>query len=114
MLPQHPTPFVRLRTPLGAPLRRRANAGMPRHCRPVQPSPTLWEPRRTDVKQWPMSADEFAEENAANYIGGRFDPKAAEAARRASQQKLAELQKKGPMDWLTPAQRHKPQGGAIR
>ena len=30
------------------------------------------------MKQWPMSADEFAEENAANYIGGRFDPKAAE------------------------------------
>ena len=61
-----------------------------------------------------MNADEFAEENAANYIDGRFDPRAAEAARRASQQKLADLQARRPMDWLTAAQRHKPQGGSIR
>jgi hypothetical protein len=61
-----------------------------------------------------MNADEFAEENAANYIDGRFDPRAAEAARRASQQKLAELKARPPMDWLTAAQRHRPQRGTVR
>jgi hypothetical protein len=70
--------------------------------------------RRTDVKQWPINADEFAEDNAANYIDGRFDPRAAEAARRASQQKLVELQARKPVDWLTAAQRHRPQGGVGR
>ena len=66
------------------------------------------------MKQWPMNAEEFAEENAANDIDGRFDPKAAEAARRASQQKLADLRTHRPMDWLTAAQRHRPQRTAAR
>ena len=66
------------------------------------------------MKQWPINADEFAEENAANYIDGRFDPKAAEAARRANQQKVAALRTRQPMDWLTTAQRHRPQRTAAR
>jgi hypothetical protein len=61
-----------------------------------------------------MNADQFAEENAANYIDGRFDPQAAQAARRAGQQKLADLRARQPLDWLTAAQRHRPQRTASR
>ena len=50
----------------------------------------------------------FPEEIAANYIDGRFDPKAAEA-RRAQHLKHFELQAKLKADARTTAQRHRPQ-----
>lgn len=59
-------------------------------------------------QQWTDSFEEFPEENAANYVNGRFDPKAAEA-RRASQRKLAEVQARLQAEARTIAQRHKPQ-----
>lgn len=51
--------------------------------------------------------EEFPEENAANYVDGRFDPKAADA-RRASQRKLAEVQAMLQAETRTIAQRHRP------
>jgi hypothetical protein len=57
---------------------------------------------------WSDDFDEYPEENAANYVDGRFDPKAAEA-RRASQKRLAEIQAKLAAESRTLAQRHKPQ-----
>jgi hypothetical protein len=49
--------------------------------------------------------DDF--ENAANYVDGRFDPKAAEA-RRASQRQQMEQQAVGRREVRTIAQQHKP------
>lgn len=49
----------------------------------------------------------FPEENASNYVNGRFDPKAAEALRLQHRQRAAEqpwLQ----MEIRTAAQRHRP------
>ncbi|MDB5857578.1 MAG: hypothetical protein JWQ76_1267 [Ramlibacter sp.] len=52
--------------------------------------------------------ENFPEENAANYVNGRFDPKAAEA-RRASQPSQFEVQAKLGAEVRTIAQRHRPQ-----
>jgi hypothetical protein len=51
-------------------------------------------------------SENFPEENAANYVNGRLDPKAAEA-RRASQVKQAEQARLA--EARTIAQRHRPQ-----
>lgn len=50
--------------------------------------------------------DDF--ENAANYVNGRFDPKAAQAL-RASQQKKLEEQARAHREVRTIAQQHRPQ-----
>ena len=52
--------------------------------------------------------DDHADEIAANYVNGRFDPQAAQAL-RASQQKWDEVQAKLSADARTIAQRHRPQ-----
>lgn len=50
--------------------------------------------------------DDF--ENAANYVNGRFDPKAAEALRAAQQRQLEEEARR--REVRTIAQQHKPRG----
>ena len=50
--------------------------------------------------------DDF--ENAANYVNGRFDPKAAQALRAAHQHKLEE-EARARREVRTIAQQHKPQ-----
>lgn len=57
---------------------------------------------------WSDSFDDHADEIAANYVNGRFDPKGAQAL-RASQQKSAEVQARLCADARTTAQRHRPQ-----
>jgi hypothetical protein len=57
--------------------------------------------------------EEFPEENAANYVNGRFDPQAAQA-RRASQRKLAEVQARLQAEARTIAQRHRPHRAAAK
>ena len=52
-------------------------------------------------------SETFPEENAANYVNGRFDPKGAEAL-RASFRRLAEVQAKLSAESRTIAQRHRP------
>lgn len=52
-------------------------------------------------------SESFPEENAANYVDGRFDPKAAEE-RRANQLRQFELQAKLGAEIRTMAQRHRP------
>jgi hypothetical protein len=47
-------------------------------------------------------------ENAANYVNGRFDPKAAEALRARYQQRMEE-EARARREVRTMAQRHKPQ-----
>jgi hypothetical protein len=59
------------------------------------------------MHEWQLS-ESFPEENASNYVNGRFDPKAAEAQRDANRERAAE------QPWLraenrTAAQRHRPQ-----
>jgi hypothetical protein len=54
------------------------------------------------------SVEDYPEENAANYVNGRFDPKAAEAL-RASHRKQAEVQANLDGEIQTIAQRHRPQ-----
>lgn len=60
------------------------------------------------MDNWSDDFDDCSEESAANYVNGRFDPKAAEA-RRASQERLAEIQAKLAAETRTLAQRHRPQ-----
>jgi hypothetical protein len=55
--------------------------------------------------------DDF--ENAANYVNGRFDPKAAEAL-RASQRKQMEEQAAARREVRTIAQQHKPHSAGAR
>jgi hypothetical protein len=57
--------------------------------------------------QWSESKQDYPEENAANYVNGRFDPKAAQAL-RDSQLKQAEQARLG-AEVRTHAQRHRPQ-----
>ncbi|MCG2591162.1 hypothetical protein LZ009_00025 [Ramlibacter sp. XY19] len=52
--------------------------------------------------------EESPEDNAANYVNGRFDPKAAEE-RRAAQLRQFEIQAKLGAEARTMAQRHRPQ-----
>jgi hypothetical protein len=52
--------------------------------------------------------EEAPEDNAANYVNGRFDPTAAEA-RRAAQLRQFEIQAKLGAEARTAAQRHRPQ-----
>jgi hypothetical protein len=52
--------------------------------------------------------ENYPEENAANYVNGRFDPKAAETL-RAQQLKQFEVQAKLGAESRTVAQRHRPQ-----
>jgi hypothetical protein len=54
------------------------------------------------------AVEAYPEENAANYVNGRFDPPAAEAL-RAQHLKQFELQAKLKADARTIAQRHRPQ-----
>ena len=59
------------------------------------------------MHEW-QQPEAFPEENASNYINGRFDPKAAEALRQQHRERAAE------QPWLhteirTAAQRHRPQ-----
>ena len=58
-------------------------------------------------------AEDSPEENAANYVNGRFDPKAAEAL-RAKHLKQFEVQAKLAAESRTIAQRHRPQTGKSR
>jgi hypothetical protein len=55
--------------------------------------------------------DDF--ENAANYVNGRFDPKAAEALRARHQRQLEEEARAG-REVRTYAQQHKPQSARTR
>ena len=48
-------------------------------------------------------------ENAANYVNGRFDPKAAEAQRAAHQRQMEEEARRH-REVRTIAQQHKPHG----
>lgn len=48
--------------------------------------------------------DDF--ENAANYVNGRFDPKAAEALRASQQKRMQEVA--GARELRTIAQQHRP------
>ena len=57
--------------------------------------------------------EESPEENAANYVNGRFDPKAAEAL-RAKHLKAFEVQAKLAAESRTIAQRHRPQPKSFR
>ena len=52
--------------------------------------------------------EDSPEENAANYVNGRFDPKTAEAL-RAKHLKAFEVQAKLAAESRTIAQRHRPQ-----
>lgn len=52
--------------------------------------------------------DDHADEIAANYVNGRFDPQGAQAL-RANQQKWAEVQARLCAEARTIAQRHRPQ-----
>jgi len=59
------------------------------------------------MHEWKLS-ESFPEENASNYVDGRFDPVRAEALRQQNRQRAAE------QPWLhmeirTAAQRHRPQ-----
>ena len=53
------------------------------------------------------------EENAANYVNGRFDPKGAEALRE-SFRRQAEVQARLIAESRTHAQRHRPHAGSPR
>jgi uncharacterized protein with GYD domain len=57
--------------------------------------------------------ENFPEENAANYVNGRFDPKGAEALRE-SFRRQAEVQAKLNAESATQAQRHRPHAGNAR
>ena len=59
------------------------------------------------MKDWQLS-ESFPEENASNYVNGRFDPKAAEALREQHRQRAAQ-QPWLNMDPRTVAQQHRPQ-----
>jgi len=64
------------------------------------------------MHEWQPS-EAFPEENASNYVNGRFDPKTAEALRQQHRERAAE------QPWLhtenrTTAQRHRPARGAPR
>ena len=59
------------------------------------------------MKDWQLS-ESFPEENASNYVNGRFDPKAAEALREQHRQRAAQ-QPWLNMDLRTVAQQHRPQ-----
>ena len=59
------------------------------------------------------SIQEFPQDNAANYVDGRFDPAAAEA-RRASYLQQAQVQAKLAAEARTIAQRHKPKRKSAR
>ncbi len=64
------------------------------------------------MREWYLS-ESFPEENASNYVNGRFDPQAAEALRQQNRQRAAE------QPWLrgenrTAAQRHRPQSKSLR
>jgi uncharacterized protein with GYD domain len=58
-------------------------------------------------------SEQFPEENAANYVNGRFDPKGAEALRE-SFRRQAEVQAKLSAESRTQAQRHRPHAGNAR
>jgi len=57
--------------------------------------------------------EQVPEENAANYVNGRFDPKGAEALRE-SFRRQAEVQAKLNAESRTMAQRHRPQPANAR
>lgn len=59
------------------------------------------------MNDWADSIQEFPQENAANYVNGRFDPQAAEAL-RAQYAQQAELQARLNAQARTIAQLHKP------
>ena len=61
--------------------------------------------------EWSESMQVYPEENAANYVEGRFDP---EAVLRAQQEKQLEVQMKLGAEIRTLAQRHRPQTKAAR
>lgn len=65
------------------------------------------------MREWTDPIQEFPQDNAANYVDGRFDPAAAEA-RRASYLQQAQLQAKLAAEARTVAQRHRPQRKAAR
>ena len=54
-----------------------------------------------------IDSEQAPEENAANYVNGRFDPKGAEALRE-SFRRQAEVQAKLNAESRTIAQRHRP------
>lgn len=66
-----------------------------------------------DAMRQTTEPDQFPEENAANYVNGRFDPKGAEALRE-SFRRQAEVQAKLSAESRTQAQRHRPQVGTTR
>lgn len=65
------------------------------------------------MREWSDSIQQFPQDNAANYVNGRFDPEAAEAL-RASYSRQAEVQAKLAADARTTAQKHRPQRKAGR
>lgn len=60
-----------------------------------------------------IEPEQFPEENAANYVNGRFDPKGAEALRE-SFRRQAEVQARLSAESRTIAQRHRPQPAGPR
>lgn len=61
------------------------------------------------MREWSDSVQQFPQDNAANYVNGRFDPEAAEAL-RARYRQQTELQARLAAEARTIAQRHKPHG----
>ena len=59
------------------------------------------------MEQW-IDSDNFPEENAANYVNGRFDPQGAQALRE-SFRRQTEVQARLNAESRTIAQRHRPQ-----
>lgn len=58
------------------------------------------------MRDWSDSMQKYPEENAANYVNGRFDPEAAEALRRQmAARDLAKLRQ----EVHTVAQKHRPE-----
>lgn len=60
-----------------------------------------------------IESEQFPEENAANYVNGRFDPKGAQALRE-SFRRQAEVQARLSAESRTIAQRHRPQPAGPR
>lgn len=65
------------------------------------------------MRKWTDSIQESSQDNAANYVNGRFDPQAAEAL-RAGYLQQAQLQAKLAAQARTIAQLHKPRRKAAR
>ena len=61
--------------------------------------------------EWSEYFEDFPEENPANWVNGKFDPRGAEAL-RASQQKVAQDQAQLDAEIARSVEKHKPTGTA--